>query len=98
MRYSLEQISDPAQGYVTKEGVATSTSYVEPSGDGKSASQSGGTFASSELDEFWRPVDNYEGLHRYDPKFDWEPTDERKVVRKVRLLDQNTPIRPFSLD
>jgi hypothetical protein len=22
-------------------------------------------------------------LHRYDPKFDWEPEEERRVVRKV---------------
>jgi hypothetical protein len=32
----------------------------------------------------YKPVDTYEGLHRYDPDFEWEPAEERKVVRKVR--------------
>ena len=86
MRYSLEQISDPAQGYVTKEGTVTSASCLGSSAEETSTPQDGTTFASSDLDEFWRPVDNYEGLHRYDPKFDWEPSDERKIIRKVRLL------------
>jgi hypothetical protein len=36
----------------------------------------------------YRPVDTYEGLHRYDPDFEWEPTEERKVVRKVRAHRQ----------
>lgn len=32
----------------------------------------------------YRPVDTYEGIHRYDPDFEWDPEEERKVVRKVR--------------
>jgi hypothetical protein len=31
----------------------------------------------------YRPIDTYEGIHRFDPDFDWEPEEERKVVRKV---------------
>ncbi|KAH3905515.1 hypothetical protein HBI56_200120 [Parastagonospora nodorum] len=31
----------------------------------------------------YRPVDTYEGIHRYDPDFEWEPEEERKVVRKI---------------
>lgn len=34
----------------------------------------------------YRPVDTYEGIHRYDPDFDWEPEEERKVVGKVISL------------
>jgi hypothetical protein len=33
---------------------------------------------------FYKPIDRYEGKHRYDPDFVWEPEEERKVVRKVR--------------
>lgn len=42
------------------------------------------TWAASGLGaSHYRPVDTYEGLHRYDPDFEWEPEEERKVVRKV---------------
>jgi hypothetical protein len=44
----------------------------------------GTTFATRGLrQDTYRPVDTYEGLHRYDPYFEWEPEEERKVVRKV---------------
>ncbi|KAL1648075.1 hypothetical protein SLS58_002402 [Diplodia intermedia] len=41
------------------------------------------TFATSGLDQYYRPVEGYEGLHRYDPDFEWEPEEERRVVRKI---------------
>jgi hypothetical protein len=42
------------------------------------------TFATRGLGkDHYRPVDSYEGLHRYDPDFEWEPEEEKKVVRKV---------------
>lgn len=44
----------------------------------------GFTFVSEGLGkDHYRPVDSYEGIHRYDPDFEWEPQEERKVVRKV---------------
>jgi hypothetical protein len=42
------------------------------------------TFDTAGLDSHYQPIEKYEGLHRYDPKFDWEPEEERRVVRKVR--------------
>lgn len=44
------------------------------------------TFATSGLDKYYRPVEGYEGLHRYDPDFEWEPEEERRIVRKVCFL------------
>ena len=42
------------------------------------------TFISSGVDEeFYKPIEKYEGYHRYDPYFEWEPKEEKKVVRKV---------------
>ena len=35
-------------------------------------------------DTFYAPIEAYEGRHRYDPKFEWEPQEERRLVRKVR--------------
>jgi hypothetical protein len=42
------------------------------------------TFASAGLDAYYKPQPHWEGLHRYDPDFTWEPAEERKLVRKVR--------------
>jgi hypothetical protein len=42
------------------------------------------TFLSEGLNDFYVPIDTYEGRHRYDPKFRWEEYEEKKLVRKVR--------------
>lgn len=42
------------------------------------------TFATDGVDdEFYKPIPKYEGIHRYDPGFTWEPKEEKRVVRKV---------------
>lgn len=41
------------------------------------------TFETFGDESFYKPIDNYEGKHRYDPTFEWEPKEERKLVRKV---------------
>lgn len=33
-----------------------------------------------------QPIERYEGSHRYDPQFEWEPKEEKKLVRKVGLF------------
>lgn len=43
------------------------------------------TFERFGNDEFYTPIENYEGKHRYDPTFEWEPQEERKLVRKLDL-------------
>ncbi|KAJ5917149.1 Major facilitator superfamily domain general substrate transporter [Penicillium verhagenii] len=42
-----------------------------------------GTFEIKEGHEFYRPIDSYEGIHRWDPEFEWTEEEERKVVRKI---------------
>lgn len=34
-------------------------------------------------DTFYAPVEAFEGRHRYDPAFQWEPKEEQRLVRKV---------------
>ena len=41
------------------------------------------TFASAGLDAYYKPQPHWEGLHRYDPDFTWEPSEERRLVRKL---------------
>jgi hypothetical protein len=33
--------------------------------------------------EFYRPVEKYEGRHRFDPTATWTPEEERKLLRTV---------------
>jgi hypothetical protein len=69
---------------VTKSDLAASASASETEVQ-SSGVRKGHTFAGSGLNSrFYKPLDSYEGIHRYDPDFDWEPEEERKVVRKVR--------------
>lgn len=35
--------------------------------------------------EHYRPVNSYEGIHRYDPDFEWEPAEEKRILRKVDI-------------
>jgi len=38
------------------------------------------------LNSFYKPIDSYEGKHRYDPQFEWEAAEEKRVVRKVCMF------------
>ena len=45
------------------------------------------TFAAGGLRaRLYAPIEKYEGRHRYDPDFEWEEEEERRVVRKVSWL------------
>ena len=52
-------------------------------GHGIDPSRHNATFETFGDASYYTPIDNYEGPHRYDPKFEWEPQEERKLVRKV---------------
>lgn len=47
------------------------------------------TFEMTEDAQFYKPIDTYEGIHRWDPDFEWSPEEEKKIVRKVRLTPVN---------
>jgi hypothetical protein len=51
----------------------------------KTKGRDGLTFVTEGLTkDHYRPVETYEGIHRYDPDFEWKPAEEKRVVRKVR--------------
>jgi len=35
----------------------------------------------------YKPISTYEGLHRWDPEFEWEPQEEKRLVRRVEYYD-----------
>lgn len=43
-------------------------------------------FDQSEDPRYYKPIDSYEGLHRWDPDFEWEEWEETRLVRKVCSL------------
>lgn len=56
---------------------------AQPNNQGQNSHGSSTTFASKGFDQHYKPSDGWEGLHRYDPDFTWEPSEERRLVRKV---------------
>lgn len=44
-----------------------------------------GTFDNDSLESFYKPIDEYEGRHRYDPQFEWTAEEEKRIVRIVRF-------------
>lgn len=40
-------------------------------------------FDQSEDPRYYKPIDSYEGIHRWDPEFEWEEWEEKRLVRKV---------------
>lgn len=42
------------------------------------------TFDSGAGHHLYRPIDSYEGIHRWDPDFEWTENEEKRIVRKVR--------------
>jgi hypothetical protein len=42
-------------------------------------------YETEDAKEIYKPIAGYEGSHRFDPAFQWDPAEERKLVRTVRL-------------
>ena len=42
-----------------------------------------GALDDGSLAAFYKPIDTYEGRHRYDPNFEWGPAEEKRLVRKI---------------
>ncbi|KAK2748419.1 hypothetical protein FQN55_004357 [Onygenales sp. PD_40] len=43
------------------------------------------TFATISEALHYKPMPEYEGLHRWDPEFEWEEAEEKAVLRKIDL-------------
>ncbi|KAL2002756.1 hypothetical protein VTN02DRAFT_6035 [Thermoascus thermophilus] len=47
--------------------------------------QEGATFEATEDVRYYKPIPTYEGIHRWDPEFEWTEEEEKKIVRKIDL-------------
>jgi hypothetical protein len=43
----------------------------------------GSVFDDSGAAQFYKPIEKYEGAHRFDPSATWTPEEERKLIRTV---------------
>jgi hypothetical protein len=39
---------------------------------------------SEEAKQIYKPIEGYEGAHRFDPTLTWTPEEEARLVRRVR--------------
>jgi hypothetical protein len=72
---------------VDVDSVATSRSGsinndIETNQDGK-IDIHGSVFSDADAAEFYKPVETYEGIHRFDPEATWTAEEEQKLVRTV---------------
>lgn len=44
----------------------------------------GAAYAEGGLTKFYEPIPEYEGRHRWDPTAEWNPAEEKKLVRTVK--------------
>ena len=51
--------------------------------ENKSTTAKTRTFETADDFHYHKPIEQYEGLHRWDPDFYWEEAEEKKLVRKV---------------
>ncbi|KAF9892835.1 hypothetical protein FE257_000424 [Aspergillus nanangensis] len=42
-------------------------------------------FDTSEDPRYYKPIPSYEGIHRWDPEFEWTEQEEKRVLRKIDL-------------
>ena len=84
---------------VAKSEFDASGSEADVNKAGTRVRAGGTTFDTAGLTSHYTPIDSYEGKHRYDPDFEWEPEEERRVVRKVRnfsyLYQVSAQLTPF---
>lgn len=69
------------------EGVAVTTGYSSSGSLGEQDRprrvKEGAAFETTEDVRFYKPIPTYEGFHRWDPDFEWEEHEEKKIVGKV---------------
>ncbi|KAJ5030633.1 major facilitator superfamily domain-containing protein [Bipolaris maydis] len=76
-----------AAGDKASSAVAASISKKETETHKKRGREKCGSTLVSEgvASDHYKPITAYEGIHRYDPDFEWGPTEEKRIVRKIDM-------------
>ena len=67
------------------DGKVIASASTSLPGDVKQADHGGnsGVYATGGSTRHYRPIPEYEGLHRWDPTAEWTEKEEKKLVKKV---------------
>lgn len=65
------------EGYETSAYSTSSSSLEDASGKNE------GVFVAPEALEVYKPVEGFEGTHRFDPSAKWSEDEEKRLVQKV---------------
>lgn len=63
--------------------ISSTESIALPADASNRHNATGDTFVTGASVEFYEPIPEYEGRHRYDPSAEWTEKEEKKLVRKV---------------
>ncbi|OAP59903.1 hypothetical protein AYL99_04905 [Fonsecaea erecta] len=77
---SLEQVYD-----LKGETVPVTLAVEDELSSGSNSIADDKTFLRVQGEENYVPIERWEGRHRFDPSFEWEPAEEKRIVRKIDL-------------
>lgn len=78
--------TNSSDGYDAKDLEVAKGAYETTSSSPSSVrlgESDGGVFATGGNIDAYKPIDEYEGAHRYDPHFEWTEKEETSLVRRV---------------
>lgn len=83
------------QSFVPVNAPSTTKSTRSSSDEDEHANEStiyGSVFSDSRAQEFYKPIEKYEGRHRFDMHATWSEDEEKKLVRRVSacILESTT--------
>jgi hypothetical protein len=82
IRYSVSEVFSGGNVNINRKDSISVTSkeldeiYAQKQAAGEAFSGGGDT-------RWYKPIDTYEGRHRWDPNAEWTKEEEKKIVRKV---------------
>lgn len=84
----MSTISPPSPDGYDARDTETAKGAMDDTIFSKSASvrlgeSDGGVFAVGGNIDSYKPIEKYEGAHRYDPLFQWTEAEEKRLVRRV---------------
>jgi hypothetical protein len=62
----------------------TAADSIGSDSDGSHQYGTGDVFAQGGQQQYYEPIEEYEGRHRYDPAAQWTEAEEKKLIRRVR--------------
>jgi hypothetical protein len=87
----LQTLSGRSEPNPNKDNDDSSSAFSEGFNDRFATKQARGeAFALGGETRFYKPINTYEGLHRWDPNAEWEEHEERRIVRKVSYRTELT--------